>query len=165
MSSRSLSIWWKKKNSLFAMGSIVLYIIEWAFALLLLLTLYKAVFSGTTFYRFNRFYLLGATLLSAHLPLLHFTVSDDTSVVKEIAISGTVFARQLTGVNGLMGPEITVTPDAPQAAYVFNTVDLHFVRERREAELADDDHRRLMALMTEVLVEDSVTSAFQGCLF
>ena len=99
------------------MGSIVLYIIEWAFALLLLLTLYKAVFSGTTFYRFNRFYLLGATLLSALLPLLHFTIYDDTSVVKEIAISGTVFARQLTGVNGLMGPEITVTPDAPQAAY------------------------------------------------
>ena len=99
------------------MGSIVLYIIEWAFALLLLLTLYKAVFSGTTFYRFNRFYLLGATLLSALLPLLHFTVSDDTSVINEIAISGTVFARQLTGVSGLMGPEITVTPDAPQAGH------------------------------------------------
>ena len=98
------------------MGNIVLYIIEWAFGLLLLLTLYKAVFSGTTFYRFNRFYLLGATLLSALLPLVHFTVADDTSVVNEIAISGTVFARQLSGVHGLMGPEITVTPDEPLVA-------------------------------------------------
>jgi len=117
MSSRSLSVLWKKKNSLFTMGSIVLYIIEWAFALLLLLTLYKAVFSGTTFYRFNRFYLLGATLLSALLPLLHFTISDDTSVVNEVAISGTVFARELTGVHSIMGPEITVTPDAQEIAH------------------------------------------------
>ena len=55
------------------MGSIVLYIMEWAFALIVLLTIYKAVFSGTTLYRFNRFYLLGATLLSALLPLVHIT--------------------------------------------------------------------------------------------
>ena len=99
------------------MGSIVLYIIEWAFALLLLLTLYKAVFSGTTFYRFNRLYLLGATLLSALLPLLHFTISDDTSVVNEVAISGTVFARELTGMHSIMGPEITVTPDAQEITH------------------------------------------------
>ena len=51
------------------MGSIVLYILEWAFALIVLLTIYKAAFSGTTFYRFNRFYLLGATVLSALAPL------------------------------------------------------------------------------------------------
>ena len=93
------------------MGSIVLYIIEWAFALLLLLTLYKAVFSGTTFYRFNRFYLLGATLLSALLPLVHMTVSNDAWVANEIAISGTAFARELTDVYSIMGPEVTVMPD------------------------------------------------------
>jgi len=40
---------------------------------------------------------------------------------------------------------------APQAAYVFDTVDLHFIRERREADLANDDSMRLHALMTEVL--------------
>ena len=50
------------------MGSIVLYILEWAFALIVLLIIYKAAFSGTTLYRFNRFYLLGATVLSALLP-------------------------------------------------------------------------------------------------
>ena len=40
---------------------------------------------------------------------------------------------------------------APQAAYIFNTVDLHFIRERREAELADSRQLRLKALMTEIL--------------
>ena len=35
------------------MGSIVLYIIEWAFALLVLLAIYKAAFSGTTLHRFS----------------------------------------------------------------------------------------------------------------
>ena len=99
------------------MGSIVLYIIEWAFALLLLLTLYKAVFSGTTFYRFNRFYLLGATLLSALLPLVHMTVSNDAWVANEIAISGTVFARQLTDVYSIMGPEVTIRPDVMETGH------------------------------------------------
>ena len=99
------------------MGSIVLYIIEWAFALLLLLTLYKAVLSGTTFYRFNRFYLLGATLLSALLPLVHMTVSNDAWVANEIAISGTVFARELTEVYSIMGPEVTVQPDVMETGH------------------------------------------------
>ena len=40
---------------------------------------------------------------------------------------------------------------APQASYVFNTVDLHFIRERREAELTDSQQLRLRALMTEIL--------------
>ena len=54
------------------MGSIVLYIMEWALALIVLLTIYKAAFSGTTLYRFNRFYLLGATLLEDLAELLDF---------------------------------------------------------------------------------------------
>ena len=79
------------------MGSIVLYILEWAFALIVLLTIYKAAFSGTTFYRFNRFYLLGATVLSALLPLLHITLPEQTPVVSDLAIEQMDFAQELTG--------------------------------------------------------------------
>ena len=79
------------------MGSIVLYILEWAFALIVLLTIYKAVFSGTTLYRFNRFYLLGATLLSALLPLVHITLPEQTPVVSDMAIERLEFAHELSG--------------------------------------------------------------------
>ena len=79
------------------MGSIVLYIIEWAFALLVLLAIYKAAFSGTTLHRFNRFYLLGATLLSALLPLVHVTIPDSTPLVSEMSIQETEFAQELSG--------------------------------------------------------------------
>ena len=79
------------------MGSIVLYILEWAFALVVLLIIYKAAFSGTTFYRFNRFYLLGATLLSALLPLVHVTVPESTPLVSNISIHETDFAQELSG--------------------------------------------------------------------
>ena len=79
------------------MGSIVLYIMEWAFALIVLLTIYKAVFSGTTLYRFNRFYLLGATLLSALLPLVHITLPEQTPVVSDMAIERMEFAHELSG--------------------------------------------------------------------
>ena len=79
------------------MGSIVLYIMEWAFALIILLTIYKAVFSGTTFYRFNRFYLLGATVLSALLPLLHITIPEKTPVVSDMAIEQMDFAQEQIG--------------------------------------------------------------------
>ena len=78
------------------MGSIVLYILEWAFALVVLLTIYKAVFSGTTFYRFNRFYLLGATVLSALLPLVHITIPESTPLVSGISIHETEFAQELS---------------------------------------------------------------------
>ena len=85
------------------MGSIVLYIIEWAFALIVLLTIYKAVFSGTTFNRFNRFYLLGATVLSALLPLLHITIPEKAPVVGEMAIEQMEFAQELSGTFILIG--------------------------------------------------------------
>ncbi len=79
------------------MGSIVLYILEWAFALVVLLTIYKAAFSGTTFYRFNRFYLLGATVLSALLPLVHITVPESAPLVSDISIHEAEFAQELSG--------------------------------------------------------------------
>ena len=79
------------------MGSLVLYIIEWAFALLVLLAIYKAAFSGTTLHRFNRCYLLGATLLSALLPLVHVTIPDSDSLVNNLSIEETEFAQELSG--------------------------------------------------------------------
>ena len=97
------------------MGSIVLYIIEWAFALLVLLAIYKAAFSGTTMYRFNRFYLLGATLLSALLPLVHITIPDSNPLVSSLSIDETEFAQELSGTFMFIEePEIIVT-DNPTA--------------------------------------------------
>lgn len=85
------------------MGSIVLYILEWAFALVVLLIIYKAAFSGTTFYRFNRFYLLGATVLSAILPFLHITIPERTPVMGDMAIERMEFAQELSGTFILIG--------------------------------------------------------------
>ena len=101
------------------MGSIVLYIMEWAFALIVLLTIYKAAFSGATFYRFNRFYLLGATVLSALLPIVHITIPDKTPIVSDMAIEQMEFAQELTGTFIFMGEpaatEMTETEPAPSA--------------------------------------------------
>ena len=98
------------------MGSIVLYIIEWAFALLVLLAIYKAAFSGTTLHRFNRFYLLGATLLSALLPLVHVTISDSTPVAAGLSIEETEFARELSGTLMFAPEPETMWADAPDLA-------------------------------------------------
>ncbi len=99
------------------MGSIVLYIMEWAFALIVLLTIYKAAFSGTTFYRFNRFYLLGATLLSALLPLVQITIPQDAPLVSELTISDTEFAQELSGTFTLVEEQpVTVAAVTEQPA-------------------------------------------------
>ena len=97
------------------MGSIVLYIMEWAFALIVLLIIYKAAFSGTTLYRFNRFYLLGATVLSALLPLVHITIPEKTPIVSDMAIERMQFAQELSGTFILTGePVVTATePSQP----------------------------------------------------
>lgn len=98
------------------MGSIVLYIIEWAFALLVLLAIYKAAFSGTTLHRFNRFYLLGATLLSALLPLVHVTITDSTPVAAGLSIEETNFARELSGTFTFTAEPQTMWADATDLA-------------------------------------------------
>ncbi len=98
------------------MGSIVLYIIEWAFALLVLIAIYKAAFSGTTLHRFNRFYLLGATLLSALLPLVHVTISDSTPVAAGLSIEETYFARELSGTFTFAAEPQTMWANAPDLA-------------------------------------------------
>lgn len=75
------------------MGSFVLYILEWAFCLLLFLAVYKVCLCGSTFHRFNRLYLLGAIAVSAILPLIHLNVEPEAQT--QIQISGTEFAQQL----------------------------------------------------------------------
>ena len=97
------------------MGSLVLYIMEWAFALIVLLTIYKAVFSGTTFNRFNRFYLLGATVFSALLPLVHITIPEKTPVMSEMAIEQMEFAQELSGTFILIGePQMMAAVETPK---------------------------------------------------
>ena len=73
------------------MGAFVVYILEWSACLLGFLFLYKMCFSGTTFHRFNRFYLLGAVVLSAMLPLIHIVPSEQMEPMAEacrVVVSG-----------------------------------------------------------------------------
>ena len=66
------------------MGSFVIYIIEWALCLSTFLLLYKMCFSGSTFHRFNRYFLLGSVLVSALLPLIHITTSEQIEPIAEV---------------------------------------------------------------------------------
>ena len=77
------------------MGSFVIYILEWALSLLVLLLIWKLAFAGTTLHRFNRFYLLGATLVSALIPL----AGIETEQAQALAIEGTRFATVLQQVD------------------------------------------------------------------
>ena len=65
------------------MGAFVVYILEWSVCLLGFLFLYKMCFSGSTFHRFNRLYLLGTVVLSAMLPLIHITPTQQMEPVAE----------------------------------------------------------------------------------
>ena len=65
------------------MGAFVVYILEWSVCLLGFLFLYKMCFSGSTFHRFNRLYLLGTIVLSAMLPLIHITPTQQMEPVAE----------------------------------------------------------------------------------
>jgi hypothetical protein len=65
------------------MGALVVYILEWSVCLLGFLFLYKMCFSGSTFHRFNRLYLLGIVVLSAMLPLIHITPTQQMEPVAE----------------------------------------------------------------------------------
>lgn len=103
------------------MGSMVLYIIEWAFALLVLMAIYKAAFSGTTLHRFNRCYLLGATLLSALLPFVNVTITGNSPMAAGLSIEETDFARELSGTfsfasePGILQADETATAQTPQS--------------------------------------------------
>ena len=76
------------------MGNAFLFILMWAMTLILLLAVYKLCFSGTTLHRFNRCYLLGATVLSAIIPLTNLGVPQTVVV----PIHETYFAQTLQEV-------------------------------------------------------------------
>ena len=65
------------------MGAFIVYILEWSACLLAFLLLYKMCFSGTTFHRFNRFYLLGTLVVSAMLPLIHIAPTEQMEPMAE----------------------------------------------------------------------------------
>lgn len=66
------------------MGSFVVYVLEWALSLSAFLLLYKMCFSGSTFHRFNRYFLLGSIVVSALLPLIHITTSEQLEPIAEV---------------------------------------------------------------------------------
>ena len=66
------------------MGSFVIYILEWALCLSTFLLLYKMCFSGSTFHRFNRLFLLGSVVVSALLPLIHVTTTEQMEPIAEV---------------------------------------------------------------------------------
>ena len=66
------------------MGNFVIYIIEWALCLSAFLLLYKMCFSGSTFHRFNRLFLLGSVVVSALLPLIHITTTEQMEPIAEV---------------------------------------------------------------------------------
>ena len=66
------------------MGSFVIYIIEWALCLSAFLLLYKMCFSGSTFHRFNRLFLLGSVVVAALLPLIHVTTNEQVEPIAEV---------------------------------------------------------------------------------
>ena len=66
------------------MGSFVVYVLEWALCLSAFLLLYKMCFSGSTFHRFNRYFLLGSIVVSALLPLIHITTSEQLEPIAEV---------------------------------------------------------------------------------
>jgi outer membrane biosynthesis protein TonB len=65
------------------MGAFIVYILEWSACLLAFLLLYMMCFSGTTFHRFNRFYLLGTLVVSAMLPLIHIAPTEQMEPMAE----------------------------------------------------------------------------------
>lgn len=93
------------------MGSFVLYILEWSLALLLFLLIWKLAFAGTTLHRFNRIYLLGATAVSAILPLFNVQFSQ----MLPISIEQTQFAFVLN--------EVTVSGSASKLDYRISASD------------------------------------------
>ena len=65
-------------------GSFVIYILEWALCLSAFLLLYKMCFSGSTFHRFNRLFLLGSVVLAAMLPMIHITPNEEMEPIAEV---------------------------------------------------------------------------------
>ena len=100
------------------MGSFVVYILEWALSLSAFLLLYKMCFSGSTFHRFNRFFLLGSVVVSALLPLAHITASEQMEPIAEVCRLNT---EQFETTQTLV-TEVREQPTVGQRFFVFLTL-------------------------------------------
>ena len=100
------------------MGSFVVYILEWALCLSAFLLLYKMCFSGSTFHRFNRFFLLGSVVVSALLPLAHITASEQMEPIAEVCRLNT---EQFETAQTLV-TEVREQPTVGQRSFVFLTL-------------------------------------------
>ena len=78
------------------MGSFVVYVLEWALCLSAFLLLYKMCFSGCTFHRFNRLFLLGSVVVAALLPLIHITTSEQMDPIAEVCRLNTAQLAPMT---------------------------------------------------------------------
>ena len=83
------------------MGSFVVYVLEWALCLSAFLFLYKMCFSGCTFHRFNRAFLLGSVVLSALLPLIHISTNEQIEPIAEMCRVNTEHLEPLPVVSQL----------------------------------------------------------------
>ena len=83
------------------MGSFVVYALEWAMCLSAFLFLYKMCFSGCTFHRFNRAFLLGSVVLSALLPLIHISTNEQIEPIAEMCRVNTEHLEPLPVVSQL----------------------------------------------------------------
>lgn len=83
------------------MGSFVVYALEWAMCLSAFLFLYKMCFSGCTFHRFNRVFLLGSVVLSALLPLIHISTNEQIEPIAEMCRVNTEHLEPLPVVSQL----------------------------------------------------------------
>ena len=86
------------------MGNFVVYILEWTLCLSAFLLLYKMCFSGSTFHRFNRLFLLGSVVVSALLPLIHITTSEEMEPIAEVCRLNTEELEQIPVVTTLSAP-------------------------------------------------------------
>lgn len=91
------------------MGSFVIYIIEWALCLSAFLLLYKMCFSGSTFHRFNRLFLLVSVIVSALLPLIHITANEQMEPIAEVCRLNTEELSPLPAV-GQLQMQMTEAP-------------------------------------------------------
>ena len=86
------------------MGNFVVYILEWTLCLSAFLLLYKMCFSGSTFHRFNRLFLLGSVVVSALLPLIHITTSEEMEPIAGVCRLNTEELEQIPVVTTLSAP-------------------------------------------------------------
>ena len=95
------------------MGTLVVYVLEWALCQLIFLTVYKLCFSGSTLHRFNRWYLMGSVAVSMLLPLIHVQWTE----MPQLSIEQTALVRvlrsnqlQADGERTVMLPNVDIRP-------------------------------------------------------